>query len=63
MVLHCLQLALGRTLWAPLACPCAACVQAWFAKVAPVVKSYAPNQLITTGIDGFYQASTPIGCR
>ena len=32
-------------------------VQSWFAKVAPAVKKNAPNQLVTTGIDGFYQAS------
>ena len=32
-------------------------VQSWFAKVAPAVKKNAPMQLVTTGIDGFYQAS------
>ena len=32
-------------------------MQAWFAQVAPVVKKNAGKQLVTTGIDGFYQTS------
>ena len=35
----------------------AAEVQAWVAEVAPYVKSLAPQQLVTIGEDGFYQAS------
>ena len=31
-------------------------MQAWTARVAPVVKSYAPKQLVTVGQDGFWQA-------
>ncbi|KAK9836280.1 hypothetical protein WJX81_001819 [Elliptochloris bilobata] len=35
----------------------AAEVQAWVAELAPYVKALAPQQLITIGEDGFYQAS------
>ena len=35
----------------------AAEIQAWIAEVAPYAKYYAPDQLITVGEDGFYQAS------
>ncbi|EIE27742.1 glycoside hydrolase [Coccomyxa subellipsoidea C-169] len=32
-------------------------IQSWITEVAPYVKSLAPNQLVTVGEDGFYQAS------
>ena len=35
----------------------AAEIQSWVTQVAPYAKWYAPQQLITVGEDGFYQAS------
>jgi mannan endo-1,4-beta-mannosidase len=35
----------------------AAEIQSWIEEVAPYLKSLAPNQLVTVGEDGFYQAS------
>ena len=32
-------------------------IQSWITEVAPYAKSLAPNQLVTVGEDGFYQAS------
>ncbi len=32
-------------------------IQSWITEVAPYLKSFAPNQLVTVGEDGFYQAS------
>lgn len=29
--------------------------QNWISRVAPVVKGYAPQQLVTVGQDGFWQ--------
>ncbi len=35
----------------------AAEIQSWITQVAPYLKALAPNQLVTVGEDGFYQAS------
>ncbi|CAL8463699.1 g3233 [Coccomyxa elongata] len=35
----------------------AAEIQSWITEVAPYLKSFAPNQLVTVGEDGFYQSS------
>lgn len=35
----------------------AAELQSWIKKVSPFVKRQAPNQLLTVGSEGFYQAS------